>query len=175
MNIFSQIRNLRKDNHGSTIVEFAFIAPALIVFSVLILEFTLAFMNYIKLDEAARQATRTAFMESPVASIANLSGSAAVCTKPANTLSCGSYSVNSSTAFNNIVASAQNVVSNLNSANVTVTYTPSGIGLSSTADGTAPIVTVTISGYQHTFFIGSMIGINSVTFGSVSSSRIKPY
>lgn len=176
MNIYSVIKNLRKKNEGSMIVEMAIIGPILVLMTIGILEFILAFTSYIQVNEAMRAAAREAFLQDTVADIDNLETLDAVCQKDVgDTLDCGSYAVNSEAAFNAIVAKAVSVYPKLTENNIIVTYSPSGVGSSSTTDGTVPTVSVEVRDYSYQFIATNLMPISGVEFPSFKTTRMRPY
>ena len=176
MNIFSQIKKFRKDNKASMIVEFAIIGPVMMLMTIGILEFILAFTSYIRLNEAMRSATREAFLQPTVADIDSLETTDAICQKlEEEDLACGSYAVNDEDAFDAIVAKARATYPGLTENNIIVTYSPSGIGTSSTSDGTVPLVSVEVTDYTYEFITGDFMPISSIEFPAFKTSRMRPY
>ena len=176
MNIYSPAKKFRKNQEGATIIEFALLAPILFMLTLGTLDFMLGFLDYLRMNDAVRQAARVAFIEDPVADISTLDSTNASCAYIDDQVNCGSYPVSSAQGFNNILAAAQAKFPKIEAENLVVTYSESGVGTSSTAGGTVPIVTVSISGYQHQLILANLIpGVSHFAFPSFSTSRMKPY
>ena len=58
-----QYRNIRKEEKGASAVEFAIILPVLIILIFGIVEFAIAFNNYITITHAAREGARKAAVD----------------------------------------------------------------------------------------------------------------
>lgn len=166
---------LLRDTAGVSSVELAIMLPLLVLFTFGILEFALAMGAYLQINEATRAAARTAVIQPAVADLSSLDSTPATCTSSGSSVSCGSYSVASSAAYSAILAEVQRVRPDITAEQLEVSYSASGTGYSSTADGTAPLVTIRIIGYEHSLILQNLVGISTIAFPDFATSRIKNY
>ena len=61
------LRRFARRDDGAVAIEFAFIVPALLIFTVGILEFGLILFDYHRASEATRRASRLALIQVPLA------------------------------------------------------------------------------------------------------------
>jgi Flp pilus assembly protein TadG len=169
-------KQLRIDETGASAVELAIMLPVLMLFSFSILEFSVAIGRYLQVNEAARSGARVAAIQPAIANLDSLQAVPAVCSGSSSSVSCNGYSVNSSSSFSAVVAEIQRIVPDISSDQVEVSYSSSGTGFSTTADGSAPLVTVRIIGYEHQLLLQNLTpGINSIQFPDFATSRITSY
>lgn len=167
---------LWRQEEGATAVEFAMLAPALILFTFGILEFTIGLGAYLQASEAVRAAARVAAIQPAIADLGGLEeGATASCTSQAN-LSCGAYTVNNAGSYDAVLTEAQRVLSDITAQQLSVSYSSSGMGFSTTAAGTAPLVTVRLNGYEHNLVLQNLIpGVSAITFPDFATSRMIAY
>lgn len=167
--------SIGKGQSGASAIEFAVLAPVLMLFTFGILEFTLAFCTYIRAGEALRSAARIAAIQPAIADLSTLDEIPAVCSSGAN-ISCGTYSVSNPASYNAILAEAQRILSDIDAGQLSVSYSSSGAGFSTTAGGSTPLVTVQLSDYQYELILKNLIpGVSSITFPSFTTSRLISY
>lgn len=171
----STLLRLLQDETGVSAVELAIMLPLLVLFTFGILEFALAMGAYLQINEATRAAARTAVIQPAVADLSSLDSTPANCTSNGSSVNCGSYSVASSSAYSAILAEAQRVRPDITAEQLQVSYSSSGTGHSSTADGSAPLVTIRIIGYEHELLLQGLVGISTIAFPDFATSRIKNY
>ncbi len=160
-----------------TAVEFAFLLPILIGFTFGLIELGLILFDYHRLGEAARRGARTAIVDPPVASLANLFGNVIVCQGNATGVSCSGGAVASVGSFTNIVGDMQAIMPDLQAENVRITYRDSGItGPPATPGIVTPTVTVEVTDFEHPYlFLDYFPGVSSsFIFPTFSTSRVGP-
>lgn len=166
---------LARAQAGASAIEFAFVAPILILFTFGILEFALAMGDYLRASEALRAAARIAAIQPAIADLSSLDDTPATCSG-GGSVSCSGFSINNAASFNAILAEAQRILPTITASHLSVTYSSSGVGFSATAGGTAPIVTVQLSNYEHDLILRNLIpGVTSITFPDFSTSRLISY
>lgn len=172
----SLYHKLRQRQDGATAVEFAMLAPALILFTFGILEFTIGLGVYLQASEAIRAAARVAAIQPAIPDLSGLEEDAtANCIRDAR-LSCGAYAVDNAGSYDAVLAEAQRVLSSITAQQLSVSYSSSGVGFSTTAAGTAPLVTVRLNGYEHNLVLQNLIpGVSAITFPDFATSRMISY
>lgn len=172
---FGILRRLAQAQAGASAIEFAFVAPVLITFTFGILEFALAMGDYLRASEALRAATRVAAIQPAIADLSSLDETPATCSN-SGSVSCSGFSINNAGSFSAILTEAQRILPDITASQLSVTYSSSGAGYSTTADGTAPMVTVRLSNYEHDLILQGLIpGVNTISFPDFSTSRIINY
>lgn len=173
--IVHTIRCLHHAQNGAAAIEYAILAPVLMLLTFGILEMTLLFSSYLRAGEALRFATRTAATSAAIADLSSLDQTPIICTG-GNSVSCSGASVNNAGGFDNMVAAAQQVLPDIQADQLTVEYTSSGVGFSQTASGTAPVITVKLVGYQHTLLLRNLIpNLTTVDFPDFTTSRMTQF
>lgn len=161
--------------NGNSTIEFAVLAPVLMLFTFGILEFALAMSDYLRASEALRAATRVAAIQPAIADLDTLDDAAVICSN-GGSISCGGYSINSANSFDAIFAEAQRILPDITEDQLSVTYSSSGVGISTTAGGTAPLVTVRLSNYEHELIAQNLIpGVTAISFPDFATSRLISY
>ena len=171
----SAIRRFARCRRGVTAIEFGLIAPALILFTFGLMEFSLVLFDMHRLGNAARAAARAAAIVQPVAALTSLKTTPVVCTS-AGSVSCSGGAVASSASFTSILTAAQGTSPSLTASNLRVTYRDSG---AVTSAGTLPLVTPAITVeltdlVKQSFFLKSVLpsGLSTYTLPSFSSTVI---
>lgn len=169
------LRTLFRAQAGASAIEFAFVAPVLILFTFGILEFALAMGDYLRASEALRAAARVAAIQPAIADLSGLDGTPATCSN-SGSVSCSGFSVDSASSFSAILSEAQRILPDISASQLSVTYSSSGVGFSTTASGTAPMVTVRLSNYEHDLILQNLIpGVSTIAFPDFATSRIISY
>lgn len=166
--------NVLNDDAGAVAVEVALVVGVL--FSILfgVVEFSLYTYKYNALLKAAERGARTAIVSDAVdstlfaalttqdTSTAQLglqppydAFSARNCAGSTQSCSSGQFS---EAAFDAIFLEMKRYASFLEPANVTISYTASGVGIAGVSHGILPTVSVTIAGVPHQFIFLSTLG-----------------
>lgn len=183
-----KIRGWIGDRRGVVAVEFAFLFPIALVFVFGLMEFGLILFDYHRLGEATRRGARMAIVQDIIGTAASIPSSDVVCTGSGATVSdysvsCTNGSTESAASFQAIMVDMQGIKGDLVGSNVIVTYRDSGVTGDADSPGiVTPVVTVQITGYQHTFFLLSMMGdllgdssgniTGTMTFPDFATSRM---
>ena len=154
------IRALLRDRTGASAAEFALVLPLLILFLFGIVDVGRWLWIYNEAEKATQIGARFAVVTTPVSSAIN-QNYVGQCNPPltqgdaipascfpaitCTNASCSSGALNS-TAFTNIVNRMRPFLPGLEEANVTIEYSPSGLGYAGNPDGPdiSPVVTVKI-------------------------------
>jgi hypothetical protein len=171
------LRRLLADVRGVEAIEFALIAPVLVVITVGVLELGLMVFDYHRAGEATRRGARTAILNEPIASMSTLKKGTITCEGAADdAISCGANELQGEASFPKIVDDMRDILPTLASENVDVSYAPSGVAADETPGMVTPLVTITITGYKHEFALLDMIpGIpDSVTFPPFTTTLVAP-
>lgn len=171
------LRRFRRGRRGTVAIEFAFIAPVLVAFTLGALEFGLILFDYQRAGEATRGAVRDLVINPPLAALDSLSnGSTVVCAGGGGGVTCsgGSMDGSASTTFAALVGKMQDVFSDIESANVSITYSASGIDDPANPGVITPVVTLSLTGMRHEFLVLQLVpGLpTGFDFPSFSSSRL---
>jgi Flp pilus assembly protein TadG len=170
-----RISALSACRRGAAALEFALVAPVLVLLTFGTVEFAFMLYDLHRYGNAARNAARAAAIFPPVASLSNLSTTPVVCTSSGG-LSCSGGALINAASFDEIVAAAEAEVPELTAANIRVTYKPSGIVITApTALTSTPAITVELVGLQRrSMFLASWVasvpGIFS--YGTFASTTI---
>ncbi len=174
-----------RNRRGAVAVEFAFLFPIALVFTFGLIEFALILFDFHRLSEATRRGARAAIIQPAISDLANLSaaGSPYECT--ANATSTAPYSVTCSVGpgpsadaddiFETIITDMQGIKPDLMGSNITITYTDTGVtGGEETPGLMTPMVTVSISGFQYSYFVltlvDDLLGLSGASGTDFSSS-----
>jgi len=148
--------------------------PQLILLSFGIIEFSLLMLEQGRATEATRRGARQAVMVDAVAVLDALKpGKPVNCTSAAGAVSCGTATVNSTAAFDNIVANMQVILPDIDPKHVQVQYLESGLGTTKSG-GIKPFVTVSLVDYLYQFMsLGALPGLpKEVTLPSYASTEV---
>ncbi len=173
-----------RDAGGAFQIEFAITMPVLILLSLGLLEFSLVSFEFQKASEATRRAVRFVILGNDIPNTANLldvdSAVVITCTStggevscdnasPAGTASGGTYPTaneNFQAMFDQMVA----IKTDLTEEHVIITYESTKVGDVDNAGGVIPLVTVTITGLEHTFVTGNVLGFSTMEFPDFKTS-----
>ena len=137
-------RRWRHDRHGAMALEFALIAPLLLLVTVGIFETVFLISDVQTAGEATRRGARVALIESPIVPLTTLTKSSSVtCSSSGGKVSCSSGVVTAEATFTDIVAAMQQIAPWVTSQNVLVTYAKSGIDTD--AKLMTPLITVALT------------------------------
>ncbi len=170
-------RFFRRDD-GAVAIEFAFIVPVLILFTVGILEFGLILFDYHRAGEATRRASRLALIQAPLATLDTLRTTDLSCTASSGgSVSCTDNTDNgtSDANFAAMIATMQAIFADIGNTNVQVGYAASGIDDADNAEVVTALVTVSLTGVSHTFVaLGIVPGVpSSMTLPTFSTSALR--
>lgn len=172
-------RFIRRDD-GAVAIEFAFIFPALIAFTIGILEFGLILFDFHRASEATRRAGRLAIIQDPLATLDTLrtTNLAIDCTATSGgVVSCTDNTDNgdSDTSFAAMITTMQGIFPDIGNINVQVGYVASGIDATTTPELVTALVTVSLTGVTHSFVaLGIIPGVpSSMTFPAFSTSVLR--
>lgn len=171
--LISAIRRLVTSRGGATAVEFAMIAPLLVVLSVAMLEFGLIMFDYHRYSEATRRGVRLAMINTPITSLANLASTPVNCEGTGGGgVTCTGAVVSSAATFTTLFADMQAIVPDLTADKVTVSYADSAV--TNISGMVTPVVTVSLSNVTRNFMILNIIpGMpETFTFPTFTSSRV---
>ena len=169
------LRRLLLAYGGATALEFAFILPILATATFGVAELSLIMFDYHRLSEATRRGARVAVVNTPIASLVNLTTNTIVCQGTAGGVTCAGGAVASGTSFDAVVGQMQAVIAELSAENVQITYTDTGItGGVETPGVVTPIISVEIVGFDHQYlFLQTLPGVPaSFTFPPFTSTRV---
>ena len=171
-------RFIRRDD-GAVAIEFAFIFPALIAFTIGILEFGLILFDFHRASEATRRAGRLAIIQDPLASLDTLrtTNLAIDCTATSGPVVACTVTVdgNANANFDAMLDAMQAVFPDILATNVQVGYVASGIDNVNNAEVVTALVTVSLTGVTHSFVaLGIIPGVpSSMTFPAFSTSVLR--
>ncbi len=145
---------------GAASVEFAIIAPMLVLITFGILEFSLVLFEQHRATEATRRGARQATIVGAIADLTGLApGANVTCSSAGGVVTCGANTVLSTASFDTILANMQGILPDIAAEHVNVVYSDSGLG-EAESGGIKPFVTVSINNYTHTFLaLGMFPGI----------------
>ncbi len=169
----SAIRRWARGLDGATAVEFAMIAPLLMVLSVAMLEFGLIMFDYHRYSEATRRGVRLAMINTPITSLTNLSTTAVSCQGTGGgSVTCTGAAVATAATFTTLFADMQAIVPDLTADQVQVSYADSGV--TAVTGMVTPVVTVSLTNVTRDFMILNIIpGMPATfTFPTFTSSRV---
>ena len=170
-------RFFRRDD-GAVAIEFAFIVPVLILFTVGILEFGLILFDYHRAGEATRRASRLALIQTPLGSMDSLRTTNFSCSATSGgTVTCLGSTADAAadTSFAAMIAAMQAVFSDIGNTNVQVGYAASGIDAAANTGIVTALVTVSLTGVSHTFLaLGIVPGVpSSMILPTFSTSALR--
>lgn len=176
--LFRAHRRALGNRRGTAAVEFAFVAPVLLVLTIGIVELGMVLLEYHRMGEATRRGTREAVIETPIAQLTNLTASSIECQGPIGSVSCpsGSMTLDAETTFSRVVTPMQDILPGLSDANVFVAYSDSAITDPTVTPGIiTPTVTVEIRNHSYTYIILANLvpGLSAtLTMPSFSTTRM---
>ena len=169
-------RFFRRDD-GAVAIEFAFIVPVLILFTVGILEFGLILFDYHRAGEATRRASRLTLIQNPIATLDDLRTNAVSCTAASGPIVACNVTEDSdaNTNFGAMLTAMQAIFPDIAATNVLVGYAASGIDDAGIPDVVTALVTVSLTGVSHTFVaLGIVPGVpSSMTLPTFSTSALR--
>lgn len=170
------LRRLWRDRRGVEAVEFALVAPVLLVMTIGTLELGLAMFEFHRAGEATRRGARLAVIEEPIASLDGLKSGTASCEGSGSSVTCANADVEETGSFTVIYDGMLDMLPNLERANVRVTYAASTVAGDETPGLITPLVTVSIIGYEHAWFLlGAIPGIGeTITFPPFATTLLAP-
>jgi Flp pilus assembly protein TadG len=134
----------RRDRGGAMAVEFALIAPLLLLITVGIFETIFLLSDIQTASEATRRGARIALIEDPIVAYNTVAKSNTVtCTSSGSKVSCSSGTVSAEATFTDIVASMKEIAPWVTDQNVRVIYAKSGIDTD--AKLLTPLITVELT------------------------------
>ncbi|MFQ5534981.1 MAG: TadE/TadG family type IV pilus assembly protein [Sphingomonadales bacterium] len=176
MSVCSIPRKLLRARDGATAVEFAIIAPVVLLLSAGIMEFTILMFDYHRAGEAARRGARIASFQTAIGRLDNLADGATVTCSASGGggVTCTNGPVVVDQTFFTILAAMREIMPEIEGENLTVSYAPSGIGDITTPGGIKPRVTVELEGLEHDFILfGGFTGLpDSLLLPSFSTTVI---
>ncbi len=172
------LRRFARRDDGAVAIEFAFIVPALIIFTVGILEFGLILFDYHRASEATRRASRLALIQTPLAVLNTLRTTDLDCTATSGgTVSCtgSTEDGDADTNFAAMITAMQAVFADIGNTNVQVGYVASGIDDVDNAEVVTALVTVNLSGITHGLIVLDILpGVpSSITLPAFSTSALR--
>ncbi len=164
-------RNVR----GAAAIEFAFVLPLLVGFTVAALEFGLILFDYQRAGEATRRGVRDLVINPPMAALDALQADGSVvCIGGGGGVTCtgGNVEASASDTFAGLYTKMQAIFSDIEPGNVSITYSASGIDLNPGV--ITPVVTLSLTGMRHEFFILQIVpGITGgFDFPAFAASRV---
>ena len=173
----SGIRRLVRSRGGVTALEFARIAPALILLTFGTIEFVLVLFDMHRMGDAARAAARAAAVTPMIAEAARVAEAPVVCSGSGSAASCDG-SVENAASFGTILAAAQQSMPTLRGTNLRITYRDSGALAGSVPAGAVvtPAITVELVGVarQSVFLATFLPGVaSSYTLPTCSTTVVR--
>ena len=169
-------RFIRRDD-GAVAIEFAFIFPALIVFTIGILEFGLILFDFHRASEATRRAGRLAIIQDSLGSMDSLRSAGFSCTATSGpVVTCSVTADGDANAnFGTMLDAMQAVFPDILATNVQVSYVASGIDDVDNEEVVTALVTVSLTGVTHSFVaLGIIPGVpSSMTFPAFSTTVLR--
>ncbi len=172
------LRRFWRHARGQVAIEFAFLAPALVLFTMGTLEFGLILSDYQRAGEATRRAVRDLVINPPLAALDTLANDGTVvCTGSGGGVSCtgGAVQGSASTTFTLLYDKMQDIFSDIEPQNVSITYSATaGIDKATNPGVVTPVVTLSLTGMRHEFLMLQIVpGLpDGFDLPSFASSRI---
>ena len=172
------LRRFWRHARGVMAIEFAILAPALVLFTMGALEFGLILFDYQKAGEATRRAVRDLVINPPLAALDALADDGTVvCIGSGGGVSCtgGAVQGDASATFTLLYNKMQDIFSDILPQNVSVTYSATaGIDKATNPGVVTPVVTLSLTGMRHEFLILQYVpGISSgFDLPAFASSRV---
>ncbi len=172
------LRRFWRHARGAVAIEFAFLVPVLVLFTMGTLEFGLILFDYQRAGEATRRAVRDLVINPPLATLDNLANDmTVVCTGSGGGVSCtgGTVQGDASTTFALLYDKMRDIYSDIEPQNVSITYSAtSGIDKATNPGVVTPVVTLSLTGMRHEFLMLQIVpGLpDGFALPSFASSRI---
>lgn len=172
------LRRFWRHARGVVAIEFAFLVPALVLFTMGAIEFGLILFDYQRAGEATRRAVRDLVINPPLAALDTLANDGTVvCTGSGGSVSCtgGAVQGDASTTFTLLYDKMQDIFSDIEPQNVSITYSATaGIDKATNPGVVTPVVTLSLTGMRHEFLMLQVIpGLpDGFDLPSFASSRI---
>lgn len=132
-----------RDRRGAMAVEFALIAPLLLLVTAAIFETIFLISDIQTASEATRRGARIALVENPIVAYSTVAKNSSItCTQKGGTVSCSTGTVAAAATFTAMVTAMQQIAPWITAENVRVTYAKSGIDTD--AKLLTPLITVEI-------------------------------
>lgn len=173
----SLLARVLRDRRGVEAIEFALIAPVLLIISLGVIEMSLLLYDYHLAGEATRRGARTAVIAAPIAELDGVKDADIVCgADTEGAVSCTGAGLDDEASFDTILASMQSIMPSLTANNLRVSYSASGVSADATAGIATPLVTVGLVGVVHALTIGRIVpGLPSeITFPPLTTSALAP-
>ena len=172
------LRRFWRHARGAVAIEFAFLVPVLVLFTMGALEFGLILFDYQRAGEATRRAVRDLVINPPLATLDSLANDGTVvCTGSDGGVSCtgGAVQGDAGTTFTLLYDKMQDVYSDIEPQNVSITYSATaGIDKATNPGVVTPVVTLSLTGMRHEFLMLQVVpGLpDGFDLPSFASSRI---
>ena len=172
------LRRFARRDDGAVAIEFALILPALLVFTIGVLEFGLILFDYHRASEATRRGSRLSLIQTPLGPMNSLRTNSFFCSAIANgAVSCTGSTVDSG-AGNNFAAmrnAMTAVFPDITNNNIQIGYVASGIDAASLTGVVTALVTVTLTGVTHPLIVLDILpGVPStITLPAFSTSALR--
>ncbi len=171
------LRRCARGVRGSVAIEFAFILPLLLIFTIGVIEFGLILFDFHRASEATRRALRLALINPPLTTLSTISNASITCTKSGGNVSCtaGTVQGTAGASFDSMVQAMQGVLPTIQDLNVEVTYADSGLDAGLPPGLVTPLVTVRLTNLTRPFIVLNVFGLPaSLTFPGFSTSAVGP-
>ena len=171
------LRRCARGVRGSVAIEFAFILPLLLIFTIGVIEFGLIMFDFHRASEATRRALRLALINPPLTTLSTLSAASITCNKSGGAVSCtaGTVQGTATTSFDSMVEAMQGVFPTIQDSNVRVIYAASGLDAGLPPGLVTPLVTVSLTNLTHPFFVPKLFGLPAtLTYPGFSTSAVGP-
>lgn len=171
------LRRFTRSTGGTAAIEFAFILPIVLLLTVGLLEFAVVLFDYHRAGEATRRAIRQALINPPIATLDNIATTDIVCDGGGSIVCTGGTVESTADAtFSTILSAMQAIFPDIQSANVRITYSASGLDGPLTPGIVTPIVTISVRNLTHAYIVlGIIPGMpSSMTFPSFTTSALGP-
>jgi hypothetical protein len=155
----SATRRLLASCSGVTALEFALIAPVLMLLTFGAIEVVIALFDMHRMGDATRAAARAAAVSPMIPDPARVADGPVVCNGSGSSASCGG-SIANGASFSTILAAAQRSMPALTGGNLRLTYRDSGALAGSIPAGAAitPAITVELVGVvRQSFFLATFL------------------
>ena len=171
------LRRFTRRDDGAVAIEFAFIVPALILFTLGILEFGLILFDYHRAGEATRRASRLALTQAPLAVLNTLRTTDLTCTAAGDgAVNCTNNTEDDAAKINfkAILEGMQAIFPDILATNVQIGYVASGIDDVDNVGIVTALVTVSLTGVSHSLIALSFVpGVpKSITLPTFSTSAL---
>ncbi len=172
------LRRFARRDDGAVAIEFALILPALLVFTIGILEFGLILFDYHRASEATRRGSRLSLIQTPLGSLNSLRTTNFSCTASSGgTVSCTGSTADSDagTNFAAMKTAMTAVFPDITNNNIGISYVASGIDSVSNTDVVTALVTVTLTGITHDLIVLDILpGVPStISYPAFSTSALR--